>query len=84
MKNFLKSILLSLIIFILLSIITYQNKLHIDGYLSCGLPYRYYEVCGDCLPINSTGFSLKYFLLDYFIIFTLIYSLFLIIKLIKK
>lgn len=72
---FLKMLVITIVIFFLMTIFTYQNKLAVDGFQTMGFPYKFYSNCGDCLPEFDKGFQLNYFILDIIIIFISVFLL---------
>jgi hypothetical protein len=61
--TFLK-ILIAVILFAIITLLTHQNQLAVDGILTYGFPFSFYEQCGDCVPGFEEGFKLEYFILD--------------------
>ena len=65
--TFLK-IVITFILFAIVTLLTHQNQLAVDGILAYGFPFSFYEQCGDCVSGFEKGFHLKYFVLDLMII----------------
>jgi hypothetical protein len=61
-------ILIAIILFIVITLLTHQNKLAVDGILTYGFPLGFYEQCGDCVPGFKKGFKIEYFIFDFVII----------------
>jgi hypothetical protein len=61
-------ILITVIFFVIITLLTHKNQLAVDGILTYGFPFSFYEQCGDCVPGLEQGFRIEYFILDFVII----------------
>lgn len=56
MKKIFKIVLISILLLIITSILSYSNQLHVDGLKRYGLPFYNYQSCGDCVEGFESGF----------------------------
>jgi hypothetical protein len=73
-KTTFKIILWTTLILLVTSVLSYRNRLPVDGALSFGFPFAVYKTCGDCEESCRWGFQWDNLILNT-LIYTLIVSL---------
>jgi hypothetical protein len=67
MKATFNIIIWTLTLLLISSILSYMNKLHVDGLERFGFPFVIFESCGDCVAGFESGFRWNNIILNAFI-----------------